>query len=568
MSEPGAWAQLKQKGRAFAFTNPLYERGLRGPVPPAPRLIPPDPWPGRADRGQAMLGGAFTLFGRARALAGNPFDGRQLAAPIGWQAALHGFHWLRHLRAAGGDSARRLAADTIMNWLDTYPSWDATAWALPTTGARVAHWLSQFTFYEPALDDQRQALLMDALGRQIRHLMRNLPAENDPDTVGAGEIVALKGWVLGALCLDPDGLKLGQALTVISQRLAAQIAPDGGYITRNPLDQLGVVRDLIDIRAALVADGQVVPPAIQDAIDRTIPALRLFRHGDGGLATMNGALEADPLVIDTALAQADARGRPLRSLVETGYERVGIGRTSLIIDTAGAPPKPYDTNAHAGLFGFEMSHGRERIIVSCGHDPAGGALTDPLRSTAASSTLVVADTNASAVTDGGGIEREPARIASTRETGAYGTRIAMSHDGWLPRFGLTYDRIITVSESGEAVFGEDRLHGRAGHRFSVRFHIAPDIQVSPIQGGALLKPLSGTGWRFQAQGASLDVEESIYLGDGAPRRCYQLVLTGETEDHSASALKGDRKVGANLGWSLTRERKPAKVPTNHQALTL
>ncbi|MEM6904036.1 MAG: heparinase II/III family protein, partial [Pseudomonadota bacterium] len=433
---------------------------------------------------------------------------------------------------------------------------------------RVSHWLSQYGFYEPALDGRRQIELMTALGRQTRHLMRNLPADSEPDTQGAGEIVALKGWVLGALCLDPEGLKLDQALAVMGQRLAAQIAPDGGYITRNPSDQLGVVRDLIDVRAALVAAGYPVPQAVQDAIDRTIPALRLFRHGDGGLATMNGGLAADPLVIDTALAQTDARGRPLRSLVETGYERVSIGRTAVIIDTAGAPPKPYDRHAHAGLFGFEMSHGRERIIISCGHDPTGGALTHPLRSTAASSTLVVADTNASAVSEGGGIEREPGRIASTRETGSYGTRVAMSHDGWLPRFGLTYDRIITVSESGEAVFGEERLHGQAGHRFAIRFHVAPDIQVSPIQGGALLKPLSGTGWRFQCPGASLEVEESIYLGDGAPRRCYQLVLTGETEDHSASALKGDRRIGANLGWSLTRERKPARLPTNHQSLTL
>ncbi|MEM6901642.1 MAG: hypothetical protein AAF556_00205, partial [Pseudomonadota bacterium] len=129
MSEPGAWAQLKQKGRAFAFTNALYERGLRGPVPNAPRLTPPDPWPGRADRGQAMLTGTFTLYGQSRLLAGDPFDGRQLAAAPGWQASLHCFHWLRHLRAAGGETARRIATEAINAWIERYPSWDATAWA-------------------------------------------------------------------------------------------------------------------------------------------------------------------------------------------------------------------------------------------------------------------------------------------------------------------------------------------------------------------------------------------------------------------------------------------------------
>ena len=63
-----------------------------------------------------------------------------------------------------------------------------------------------------------------------------------------------------------------------------------------------------------------------------VPALRLFRHADGGLATMNGSRVLDPLVIDTALAQADARGRPIKSLPQSGYERVAVGRTTIIVE--------------------------------------------------------------------------------------------------------------------------------------------------------------------------------------------------------------------------------------------
>ena len=565
-SSSSTFGRLRQRGRQFAFTNPLYERGLRGPVPERLVVIPPDPWPGRADLGHAMLNGVFTIHGRSKPLGAQPFGDIASWSPLGWWQGLHAFHWLRHLRATGGDNARRLAATLIQQWVARYPQWDEHAWDLPVTGARLSHWLSHYSFYGASLDQAQQQAVFNSAARQARHLVKQLSGQHGLH--GAPLIAALKGWVLFALATNMPEFKLNQALDRLSQALGAQLAGDDGHLSRNPMDQLGVLRDVIDIRSTLVAAGVPVPLALTEAITRLVPGLRLFRHGDGGLATMNGGLEGDPLVIDTALAQADARGRPAKSMPQTGYERISIGRTVVMIDTGQAPTKPFDTHAHAGLFGFELSHGRERIIVSCGHDASLGPLYDPLRATAASSTLVVADTNAAEVLDGGGIGRQPGRVISLRETGSYGTRVVMSHDGWADRFGLTYDRSITVSDSGEAIFGEDKLSGTAGHRFTIRFHLAPDVQVSPVQGGALIKPLSGTGWRFQAQGAELDVEESLYAGSGTLRRCYQLVLTGETEDKSALALQGDRRVGAMIGWSLTRERKPNRPPVNNQSLTL
>lgn len=556
--------RLRRGSRTLAFANPLYDMSLRGPVPQRLRLVPPDPWPGRGDHGHELVAGRFVLHGRAAALGDRPFAPESTdGLPEGWLRELHGFHWLRHLRASGGDAARRQAVRLVGQWLDTNGKWQEPAWEPATTGSRLSHWLSQYEFMAPALNDEAQARLLDSMARQTRHLIKQLPGSLQ----GAPLVLALKGWLLAALCLDPQSLKLDQALQHLHDALPGQLAGDGGHATRNAGDHLSVLRDLIDLRAALVAD-QRQPPAIwQDAIDRMTPVLRMLRHGDGGLVTMNGASENDPLVIDTALAQVDARGRPVRSLPETGYERIAIGRTVLVIDTGGAPPHGHDHHAHAGLFGFELSYGRERLIVSCGHDPSEGPLFDWLRVSAASSTLVVADTNASEVQPGGGIGRQPSRILATRETGSYGTRVVMSHDGWQRRYGLRYDRAITVSESGDAIFGEERLVGTAGHRFVVRFHLAPDVQVSPIQAGALLKLPGGAGWRFHVQGADLDVEPSLYAGAGAPRRCYQLVLKGETEDRSASALKGDRRIGAQVGWSLTRERKPARNRDENQSLS-
>ncbi len=53
-------------------------------------------------------------------------------------------------------------------------------------------------------------------------------------------------------------------------------AVDGGYVTRNPSQQLAVMRHLIDIRAALRDAQEEVPQGLQTAIDRMAPMLRFF----------------------------------------------------------------------------------------------------------------------------------------------------------------------------------------------------------------------------------------------------------------------------------------------------
>jgi uncharacterized heparinase superfamily protein len=59
--------------------------------------------------------------------------------------------------------------------------------------------------------------------------------------------------------------------------------------------------------------------------------------------------------------------------------------------------------------------------------------------------------------------------------------------------------------------------------------VHPDARLSMAQGGGsvILKLSTGEGWRFRIGAGVLSIEESVYFGSGAPRRCEQLVVTGE-----------------------------------------
>ena len=124
--------------------------------------------------------------------------------------------------------------------------------------------------------------------------------------------------------------------------------------------QLAALQDLTEIRALLQAAQAQPPPALASAIERMAPALRVMRHGDGGLALFNGSKEESSGLIDLVLTQAGRGGRGPSALAEGGFQRLQAGRSVLIVDCGAPPPPGVDRYAHAGTLSMELSVGRDR----------------------------------------------------------------------------------------------------------------------------------------------------------------------------------------------------------------
>jgi uncharacterized heparinase superfamily protein len=408
---------------------------------------------------------------------------------------------------------------------------------------RIANWIGQHDFYCASADDLFRARVFDSLARQSRHLGRVLRGS----TEGAQLLVAIKGLAVAGICLPEGEPHLAIALRLLERELPRQVLPDGGHVERNPSIQVRVLRDLVDLRATLSAGRKEVPAALQHAIERLAPVLRFFRHGDGGLALFNGSREEDVSLIDSVLAQADARGRPQRSAPHSGFERMMAGRVVVLMDTGAHPPPGLDRDAHAGTLSFEMSVGRERLIVNCGAHPSGDeAWRRALSATAAHSTATVGETNSAEIVADGGLGRRPSKVLCQRREQDGAMLVDASHDGYLRSFGIVHHRRLYLGEGGEDVRGEDRLTGPPGRSFAIRFHLHPDVTVAqPDESGVLLRLPSGAAWRLRTSGGTRDVAESIYLGTGnEPRHSTQIVVAGQTGDD-----------GAMIKWALRRERK-------------
>lgn len=507
------------------FASPLHRLMLASRPPTALAAALTDPWPGNADNGAMLLEGVFTLAGRSVK------PSARLWSPSGadrdWLVALHAFEWLSDLRACGGDAARRRARALVDDWLQHHERWDPLAWAPEVTGRRLVSWLGQYEFFAASGDIGFRHRLLSSLARQGRHLEHALPA----GLAGTELITACKGLIYAGVSLPNGKAGVRKGLSLLRRALNRQILADGGHVERSPLTQLTVLRDLIDIRAALHAGGVETPVDLQTSIEQMAPVLRLFRHGDGGLALFNGAHEAEGWQVETVLQRAGGRPRALSMAPQSGFQRLQAGRTVVLIDAGRPPPPTQAREAHAGTLSFELSVGLQRVIVNCGTHPAGHRWSRAYRASAAHSTLVVKDTNSSKISPDGALSRRPEDVTCRRDEGEGNFWLDTSHDGYEKPFGLIHHRRLFLGAAGDDLRGEDSLDGPGEQDFAIRFHLHPEVSAIPTQEGCsvLLKLGRAGGWRFRAEGAALALEPSVYLGRaGEPRRTQQIVLSGKS----------------------------------------
>lgn len=539
----GIWRSFQNAG----YASPLYGYTLRGRHPSRLAVVPEDPWPGDPEIGNALFRGEYDFAGQIITAPNEiPWDIAGGTEP--WLEALHGFDWLRHFRACDGDAAKRHVQALVRSWLERYGGWHAFTWRPHVLASRIIAWMRHEPLTISSSDLVYRSAVLNSIARQTRHLTRACMSE-----VGALErLVAITGVVYGGLCLPDGARRLARGLASLNEELAAQVLPDGGLVTRNPSHQLAALQILISLRDTLLRANHEGAVEIQKVIDRMAPMLRFFRHGDGALALFNGGFEEVAGVVTLTLKRAQAKGKAPGQASRSGFQALAAGRTRVLMDAGAPPPVEFSARAHAGVLSFEMSVGKERLIVNCGSVEAanaGPSWDRVSRSTAAHSVLIVDNRNSCAIMENGRIGTRPDSVTVDREEAVESVWVDASHNGYGRTYGLVCQRRLYLDAGGGDLRGEDIVTGpgverNAGLPFDIRFHIHPKVTCSIVQNGesVLLRTPRGGGWRFHARGGEISLDESVYLGrHGESRRCEQIVV-------ACKIGAGDNKVN----WSLKR----------------
>ncbi len=530
-------------------------------------IAPQDLRTADATRAAEIYAGRFAFAGKVVICdARSPFE--TVPPSDEWAVGLLSFSWLRHLRAADSGITRANARALVDEWITLQGSWNAIAWRPDILSRRIVAWLSQSPMLLNDADVRFYRRFMRSLVKQIRYLRRNAAAARD----GVPRLHAAIALTYAALCLAGQSRHLRKTARWLVVELEMQILPDGGHISRNPDALVDLLLDLLPLRQAFSSRNLSPPPALLHAIDRMMPMLRFFRHGDGNFAQFNGMGPTQPDLLATALAYDDARGLPVANAPYSGYQRIDASGVALLMDTGRPPPLALSHEAHAGCLSFELSAKGQRIIVNCGIPTTNRETWRQVaRATAAHSTVTFNDASSCRFLEserlrrllgGAPIISGPAEVRLSRDDRGDVVVLHASHDGYAGRYNVVLHRSLMLTADGARLDGEDSFEPADGDTlpssshddFAVRFHLHPSIKANRLTDGhgvMLLMP-DREVWNFNAYEDQVEIEESVYLaGADGPRRTVQIVIYGRARkvscvrwslSHVAPAAPGERAI--------------------------
>src|SRR6185369_7801581 len=226
----------------------------------------------------------------------------------------------------------------------------------------------------------------------------------------------------------------------LARALAGAQFEDGGLVSRSPFEQLLLVDRMGLLRSCYFAAKQTVPEGIETASAASLAALHGITLGDGALSSWQGCNPGEPSRLTALVEGCGLRARPLRNARGWGYQRMSALGTVLVLDAAPPPPQKIAAQGSASTLAFEMSDGAQRLIVNCGGpgqlpNALPEELVQGLRTTAAHSTLVLADTNSTNILADGTLGKGVEDVTIERTDDNDASRLEASHDGYVRSFG-------------------------------------------------------------------------------------------------------------------------------------
>jgi uncharacterized heparinase superfamily protein len=480
---------------------------------------------GNPDLGRQIYRNRFVLAGQAISGGTQSIFAKPVLEPA-WLIELHGFAWLAHLEAAGSALHRAYARTLVLDWMSEARTLPKEA-KLPDVAAVR---LMALVRHAPFLLKGAAAAFEDKFLRLIARETAQMAHE-------PGRIEQALALAYAVTAFESSATFRAQAYERLEIAMAEQILPDGGHVSRNPATLLKLLLDLVPLRSAIIAAREPLPQRLNAGLERMLPMLRFFSHGDDGLAVIQGVADPSVREMRAVFGQDTTLGRPVSLAAYSGFSRMAHGGAAVITDFG-------SDAACSGPLAFEFSDGPSRIVVNCGLPADGSKRWIYAASGPAAHNTLSLDSHAAERTRSryawlpSGWRKSAAERRGASETGSFGTLFS---GGAVLTGNLLHERDLYLAAAGDDFRGEDRLirdgasdPALLGLPFALRFHLHPSVKATLSQDGesVMLVLANRTAWRFAAKGCVIDLTDSVYLaGLPQPRRTQQIVLKGVIGRH-------------------------------------
>ena len=422
---------------------------------------------------------------------------------------LHSFFWLFSLDLK---SSKKITQSVILNWIEENNNYNKKNWEVDILSRRIIAWISNSKLTYENSEDKYKNKFNTIIQKQINHLINEIEKSKlfDDKMIGCAAII------LTGLSFKEDKY-LNFGLTLLKKIINFSFDNQSFPKSRSIRQLNFYLKYFVLIREWLKESQNEIPEYIDEIIFYLGKSYSILCQGIKKNILFNGNHEVENNDFDQYLNDHGYKFKN-NSLEAEGYAILKNKKISLVMDIGPTPEKKFSRNYQCGALSFEIISNNKKLICNSGYfQKTKHKLNTISRSSANHSTLII-DNHSSCKINSSKLEIEN-NLKILKKTTIMEKNywnICASHDGYNKRYGVIHERKIEFFPENYKFIGQDKLLKKKNFKssnFEIRFHLEPNVKIMKTQDGkSILIDIENEGWKFTAQGYTIDIETGLYFG--------------------------------------------------------
>ena len=423
---------------------------------------------------------------------------------------LHSFSWLFGLDLK---SSKKITRSVILNWIEENYNYSKKNWEIDILSKRIIAWISNTKLTYEDSDEIYKNKFNTIIQKQINHLINEIEKSKliDDKMIGCAAII------LTGLSFKEKEKYLDFGFSLLKKIINFSFDSQGFPKSRNIRQLNFYLKYFVLIREWLKESQSEIPVYLDEIIFYLGKSYSILCQEMKKSILFNGNDETDNKDFDQYLS--NHRYKFKNNSFETGgYIILKNNKISLIMDIGPSPEKKFSKDYQCGALSFEIISNNKKLICNSGYfQKIKHKLNDISKSTANHSTLIIDNHSSCKINKSKmEIENELKILNKNFVIEKNYWSISASHDGYNKRYGIIHERQIEFFPENNKFVGQDKLLKKKNFKsstFEIRFHLEPNVKIMKTQDRkSILIDIENEGWKFTAQGYTIDIETGLYFG--------------------------------------------------------
>ena len=426
---------------------------------------------------------------------------------------LNNFFWLFSLDLKSSPASTQ---SIIKNWYEINYKYNSKSWNFNITSKRIISWLSNSKLTYDESDDYYKKNFNHIVQKQALHLLNQIDKIEDHNN----RLVGTAAIILVGICYNDEKNFISKGLNHLKKILKNSLDDFNFPKSRNIKSSIFFLKYLILIREWFKESQIEIPDFINENIFHLGQSYAFFWKNINFDPLFNGNNISSNFEFDHYLKRL---GYSFKNDNHEFSNYVGLKnkKIHLFMDVGPSPNKKFSRDYQAGALSFEfISNGKKLFTNSGYHNEKNLRLNKLSRSSAVHNVLVLDDNSSCKFKKKINTQLEiKDNLKIIKKEIIYEKdywKIVASHDGYLKKYNIFYEREIEFYPDVNRLVGIEKIYGKKNIpnlKFDIRFHLDPDTKTMKTQDNkSILIELGNEGWKFTCENYQIEIDNGLYFG--------------------------------------------------------